>query len=260
MSSWLFGIITNKLADLALSFCEDSRVGRSASASCVAWGVGWYEGSRPEVVKGIRPTGLPSSDALHVASSTSRIFILYLDDTVIETEDQRNLDPFHYRNWLFAERGNIRRENFISLLEPAHAETLAGDSSGEAFFHWIVQNIKKTRDLVPSLLDSLRQVSGTDMSFLLSNGRWLFAYRNGQPLYYLERRFPASELRFHYQVPELKAEVSSTTLASESAVLVSSTKLAGETWTELPDGYLLAVTPRLDIITVDLAERHAEAT
>lgn len=260
MSSWLFGIITNKLADLALSFSGDARNAQGAGSSCLAWGMGWYEGSRPEVVKRIRPTSVRSADAVRVAPNTSRIFVVYVDDTVLETEDQRNLDPFHYRNWLFAERGAITRDDLVSLLEPAHAETLAGDSPGEAFFHWIVQNIKKTRDLVPSLLDSLRQVAGTDMSFLLSNGRWLFAYRNGQPLYYLERRFPTPERSFHYQFPELEAEVSSTTLAGESAVLVSSTKLTGEPWAELPDGYLLAVTPRLDIIMVDLAERPAEAT
>ncbi|MGB9689886.1 class II glutamine amidotransferase, partial [Thermogutta sp.] len=173
-------------------------------------------------------------------------------------EDERNLSPFHYRNWLFAQQGNLNREELFRLLDPPHAESLDGESGGEAFFHWIVQNIKKTRDLVPSLLDSLRQVGSDGVAFLLSNGRWLFAYQSGHHLYYLERRFSTSEHIFHYHVTELEANITSSTLATESAILISSKKLSDESWCEVPENHLLAVTPRLDIILVDLAERAAE--
>lgn len=258
MNSWLFGLITHKPADLTLSLHEVAQDGHQHTSPALGWGIGWFEGSRPKVAKQVQEAALRPSNAAQFAPGTSRIYLVYVDADIPGNADERNLDPFHYRNWLFAEKGSLKRDDLYPLLEPAHAESLSGESAAEVFFHWIVQNIKKIRDLVPSLLDSLRQVAGTNMSFLLSNGRWLFAYRNSQPMYYLERRFGSSERIFHYRVPQLESEVKSSILAAESAVVVSSEKLSSENWEEIPDGYLLAVTPRLELILVNLAESTAE--
>jgi len=258
MSSWMFGVITHKPADLALSLHEGSPTGSGGLSPALAWGVGWYEGARPKITKQVQASAARPSNAARFAPGTSRIYVLFLDAGVSGDEDERNLSPFHYRNWLFAQQGHLNREELFRLLDPPHAESLDGESGGEVFFHWIVQNIKKTRDLVPSLLDSLRQVGDDGVAFLLSNGRWLFAYQNGHPLYYLERRFSTSEHSFHYHVSELEADINSSTLATESAILISSKKLSGEAWCEIPESHLLAVTPRLDVILVDLAERATE--
>jgi len=257
--SWLFGLITNKPADLSLSLRGPNEHQTNANPA-VAWGIGWYEGSRPRVAKQVHTAGTLSAGRSEFSPGTSRLFLVHFEGNVSGTEKEADLHPFHYRHWLFTHTGTLDRDAFVPLLEPAHVQSLNGDSSSEVFFHWIMQNIKKTRDLVPSLLDSLRDVSQNELSFLLSNGRWLFAYSRGHTLYYTERRFPVSRGSFSYHVRTMDAVISSETLANESAIVVSTDKLSDESWEPIPDGHLLAVTPRLDLILIDLAENSASPT
>lgn len=258
MSS-LFGLITNKPADLALSLRGPSADHPNVKPAA-AWGIGWYEGSRPRVAKQIHLAGGSLCDKSEFTPGASRLFLVHFEEKVSGGEKETDLCPFHYRHWLFSHTGELDREAFVHLLEPAHVQSLNGESGSEVFFHWIMQNIKKTRDLVPSLLDSLRDVSENKLSFLLSNGRWLFAYARGQKLYYHERRFPTSAGSFVIRVPNVDAVISSTILANESAILISTDKLGDEPWEPVPDGHLLAVTPRLDVILIDLAENSPSPT
>jgi glutamine amidotransferase len=257
--SWLFGLITNKPADLSLSLrgLNEERVSTNPP---VVWGVGWYEGSRPRVVKQVHTAGTASTGRSEFSPGTSRLFLVHFEPNASGAENETNIHPFHYRHWLFTHTGALERDAFLPLLEPAHLESLNGDSSSEVFFHWIMQNIKKTRDLVPSLLDSLRDAAQNELSFLLSNGRWLFAYARGHNLYYTERRFPVSAGTFCYEVRDVDAVISSDILANESAVVVSSEKLSDEPWEPIPDGHLLAITPRLDRILIDLTENSTSPT
>ncbi|MGQ9563513.1 MAG: class II glutamine amidotransferase [Thermogutta sp.] len=257
--SWLFGVITNKPADLSVSLRGLSEHGGDKSPA-VVWGVGWYEGSRPRVVKQVHTAGTLSAGRSEFSPGESRLFLIHFAQDVSGTEKESDLHPFHYRHWLFTHTGVLDRDAFLPLLEETHVQSLNGDSSSEVFFHWIMQNIKKTRDLIPSLLDSLRDVGQNELSFLLSNGRWLFAYARGHNLYYSERRFPISSGHFCYEVPEVDAVVSSQVLANENAVVVSTDKLSDESWEQIPDAHLLVVTPRLDRILVNLTENSASPT
>lgn len=252
---WLFGVITNKLADLQVSLQggDKTPVENRPNLAC---GLGWYDGARPRVVKQVVSCQAgDASSPREISQSESRLFIVHLDPNVTGNECPTDLLPFHYRNWLFTHTGNLDRNAFLPLLEKSHLESLNGETSSEAFFHWIMQNIKKTRDLVPSLLDSLQEIPDHALSFLLTNGRWLFAYRQDEPLYYLEQRFSSSLTRFEYLVPDFNAVIKSNTLGNESFVLVAAQQLSDQAWTLVPDGHLLVVTPQLELFTIDLAEK-----
>lgn len=257
--SWLFGVITNKPADLSVSLRGLSEHGGDKNPA-VVWGVGWYEGSRPRVVKQVHTAGTSVAGRSQFSPGESRLFLIHLETNTSGAQKESDLHPFHYRHWLFTHTGALDRDAFLPLLEEAHIQSLNGDSSSEVFFHWIMQNIKKTRDLVPSLLDSLRDVGQNELSFLLSNGRWLFAYARGHNLFYSEHRFPLSSGSFCYEVPAVDAVITSRILANESAVIVSTDKLSDESWQQIPDGHLLAVTPRLDRVLIDLTENSASPT
>lgn len=218
------------------------------------WGMGWYDGSRPAVFKYPPPEQRAKDSEPLEHTCHSRVVIAHVRDEQAPV-GPGNSHPFHYRNWMFAHSGTVNREALANLLEHAHRKSLTGSTDSEVLFHWILQNIKKTRDIVDSIRDALRSVASESMQFVLSNGRWIFAYRTEQPLYAADwspENFGRPWIAWGSPV-----RLESRDLAQVRAVFVGSETCGGMNWEPIPAGRLFAVSPRLDRYEIDL-EKEAD--
>ncbi|NMC21247.1 MAG: class II glutamine amidotransferase [Thermogutta sp.] len=221
------------------------------SAGASGWGIGWYDGSRPAVFKYPTPDQQAKDSEPPAHTCHSRVLIAHVREENAAPRPE-NSHPFHYRNWMFAHCGTVNREALAGLLEQAHHTSLMGGTDSEVLFHWILQNIKKTRDIVDSIRDALRSISSESMQFVLSNGRWIFAYRTGQPLYAAEWNPGKSGRPWSAWGSPIRLE--SMDLAEVRAVFVGSETVGGMNWEPIPAGRLVAVSPRLDRYEIDLEQ------
>ncbi len=216
------------------------------SPGASGWGVGWYDGARPAVVKYPNPEDRSKVSQTLEYRCHSRVFIAHArhENGIPSLE---NSHPFHYRNWMFAHCGTVDRAELAELLEHAHRTSLMGETDSEVLFHWILQKIKKTRDIVDSIRDALRPVASQSMQFVLSNGRWIFAYRTEQPLYCAD--WNASHSWVGWGSP---IRLESADLANVRGVFVGSETCGGMNWEPIPAGRLFAISPRLDRYEIEL--------
>ncbi|MGQ9822555.1 MAG: class II glutamine amidotransferase [Thermogutta sp.] len=251
----LLGLVAQKPIDVHLR--AEPAATKEGLPHCVGysgWGMGWYDGSRPAVFKYPPPEQRAKDSEPLEHTCHSRVVIAHVHDEQAPV-GPGNSHPFHYRNWMFAHSGTVNREALANLLEHAHRKSLTGSTDSEVLFHWILQNIKKTRDIVDSIRDALRSVASESMQFVLSNGRWIFAYRTEQPLYAADwspENFGRPWIAWGSPV-----RLESRDLAQVRAVFVGSETCGGMNWEPIPAGRLFAVSPRLDRYEIDL-EKEAD--
>jgi glutamine amidotransferase len=87
----------------------------------MAWGIGYYENSKPMIVK--RGENAFYSDAFEELSAevVSRIFVAHVRYASIGgSHSDKNAHPFVFQNWIFAHNGTIRsyHELLLRLRKP----------------------------------------------------------------------------------------------------------------------------------------------
>ena len=201
-----------------------------------------------------RVSALDSKSLHHLAATeASNIFVCHVRKSTEGVVARQNCHPFRLGNWLFAHNGSVAREPLLQELMEHHRLPLEGETDSEVYFHWILQNIEECRgDLVEGIRSSLRIVRDYNaLNFILSNGEYLCAYRDASKrhdyysLYYLQRD-PALSKPETMRSKELGALISSKSLRGERAVLICSERLTEEAWNEIPLGYLLMVSSKLE--------------
>lgn len=258
----LLGIAANKPVDLMFSLLEGtSSLATMSQANRDGWGLGWYEGAKPVVVKEARQAHGSEQFTQTSAEGYSRIFIAHVRWATRGNVSQENCHPFNYKQWLFAHNGTVDRDWLFNQLEERHRSAIEGETDSEVLFHWLIQNIERGDSVLDGLGTALQNIHHythyTSVNFLLTDGSLLYAFREAQErpddysLYYLLRD-PQTSGPDQWHSDEVRALLHSKGLRGERAVLICSEKLTEETWEEIPMGHLLVVDEKLTLQRVPM--------
>lgn len=248
----LLGIAANKPVDLMFSLLEGTRsLATMSQANRDGWGLGWYEGAKPVVVKEARQAHGSEQFKQTSVEGYSRIFIAHVRRVRRGNVSQENCHPFKYKQWLFAHNGTVGRDHLFNQLEERHRSAMEGETDSEVLFHWLIQNIERGDSVLDGLAVALQDIHDyTSLNFLMTDGSLLYAFREAQErpdyysLYYLLRD-PRTSGPDQWHSHEVRALLHSKGLRGERAVLICSEKLTEETWEEIPMGHLLVVDKKL---------------
>ena len=256
----LLGVIANKEVDLRFSLLEGPKTLKDLSEQHKdGWGLGWYEGGSPKVVKEPRKAAESPKYEQTSAEASSRIFVAHVRRATQGGNTPHNCHPFKWGRWLFAHNGTVNRDQLLNLLNKEHRDAIRGETDSEVYFHWILQTIEHEGDVVNGIKVALRAVRNfrhSGLNFILSDGERLYAFREASQncgyysLYRLNRdpRQPGP-IRLE---SEVKVLLESKSLNNERAVLVCSEKLTQEEWLEIPLRHLLVVSSDLKTELVEM--------
>ncbi|MCX8031912.1 MAG: class II glutamine amidotransferase [Thermoleophilia bacterium] len=252
----LFGLIANQDVDVRFSLLGtrgDSRwIRELAPTNPDGWGIGWYEGSGPRVVKEPLPAHESEGFRRAVLAARSRVFVSHVREASEGAVRTENCHPFVYEGWIFAHNGTVSRERLLSKLSERHFSAIEGETDSEVLFHWVLQNIERAGDAVEGIRVALKEIvqpshPATAANYLLTDGRTLYACRYAKrdydeySLYYLERKPSTSEM-WRALSSDTGELLESKMSSGAQAVLVCSERLTDdEDWREIPCGHLLVV-------------------
>ena len=221
----MLGIVPEQHAvvdfEIVRSFRNLASCGRVISGSAPGhvdgWGIVAWQNGLPFYF-GRQPTDAftdPKFDEACDSGSSARVsspLIAHLRKSSSGQKTEENTHPFVFSEWAFAHNGTIRGLN------------LKADTDSEWFFRSLMDEFGKSKDILKAISRQIRSVKDiyrpTSMTFLLSNGRQLFAYRDYRrhedyyTMYYTKSKY-------------------STVVAQE--------KFFESNWRELPNGGMLVV-------------------
>lgn len=187
------------------------------------WGVSGFQGGRAVYFER-RAESAASDPALFRAAgekaqqSRTPVLIAHLRKASTGTRSVGNTHPFHHRDWSFAHNGTVHGA-MASL--PLTDSTPQGETDSELLMLWILEHIQNEADpteaLVKLLKESRENLVFTSLTFLLSDGKTLWAYRdygekrleNGETLQDREKYYT-----LYYMKVDRTAVVCSETLPS----------------------------------------------
>ncbi len=239
----LLGLIANREVDLTFSLLEGAKTLRSMSVkNADGWGLGWYEGGRPRVIKEPRSADGSRPFQEVAIEGRARIFVGHVRRATTGDPHVDNCHPFQHDSWLFAHNGSVDRDSLIGRLDEEQGGAIRGQTDSEVYFHWILQSIAGSGSVQDGILNAVKlagEVPHTGLNFLLSDGTSLYAFRGAStnPSYYslsYLRRNPNASQANELRSSEVQTLIHSKALRGEEAILVASEKLTNEPWQEIP--------------------------
>jgi len=250
----LFGLIANKPVNIRFSMLEARNCfKRQGKVNADGWGIGWYEQDGKSKIEKYGESAFASSRFNELVKEViSKIFIAHVRYMSSGSEkSQRNAHPFAYDSWLFAHNGTIEREKFINLLKKPYSLGLTSEPiDSELYFRWIVQCIEEDKDPIEGIkraTDELKYLGqgSRGLNFILSDGKNLYAYRGGNPLYYLDRN---PEEYINASSEETEALIDIKKARNEKAVIVATEKITeSENWQSIENNMLIWINNDLMI-------------
>ena len=212
--SRLIGYVANRADRMRDALYQERAVLRQEAAPPAAsgWGIGFYAGD--EVLHKKRPTR-PGElvDWQNIAGDVrSDCAVLHLRQPTVGDFRAENAHPFRMRSWLFAHQGTIgrfdsMRDNLAETIPDFLRRNIRGQTDSEYLFHTILTLLHDAGQLdnadineaqalpaisaAVTLVERLAaEVGSTDnsLSFILTNGRSMYALRHGAPMTYVERQ------------------------------------------------------------------------
>lgn len=249
----LLGIITNKPVEFEFSCKHFRPLGEDNPDG---WGFGWYnkEGN-VEVIKEEIST-LESEIYRNVPNQMySHLLIGHVRLATVGNICKENSHPFEFNNWIFAHNGGVDKYSLWEKLQSDYQKGLRDNcTDSEVYFRFLLQNIdEQNGDVIGGVrcgLESIKNECYSSLNFLLSDGKKLYAYREGYNLYFLERIYKDSKYNdtFKGLSRETQLLITSKMLNREKAVVVCSEKISEEPgWKEIKKGQLLVIDKNLHI-------------
>ncbi len=184
----------------------------ASSTDASGWGVGFYHGD--EVLHKKRPNGAGARiDWQQIAGDVrSDCAVLHLRQPTVGDFRAENAHPFRMRSWLFAHQGTIGRfdeirANLAEMMPDFLLRNIRGQTDSEYLFHTLLAllhdagqldnpDVQETQALTAisaavTLVERLAAEVGSTqstLSFILSNGRSMYALSHGAPMVYVERQ------------------------------------------------------------------------
>jgi glutamine amidotransferase len=189
-------------------------------------------------------------------SSTGHSLVAHIRKRTVGPVGPENTHPFRRGRWVFAHNGTIDDLDALRRhASPARLAEVAGATDSEVFFAYLLTCLdaqggaeEAAPDAVEAALaraadELLRRRSLGASNFLLSNGRELYAFRQGRTLFTLERR-PGDTVRPSRRSPETGMTLDASWTARRHAVLVASEAISDEPWRSVEEGTLMAIRRR----------------
>jgi predicted glutamine amidotransferase len=149
------------------------------------WGISGFNIGRA-VYFGRSPQPVHASPALYDAAvqkaekSNTSILVAHFRKAADDTSDISRVHPFHHRDWVFAHDGSIAKPGDLSLVDTAPQ----GQTDSERMLHWLLERIIPADEPTPALIEGLRELRSsmdfTSLTFLLTDGMQLWAYREAK--------------------------------------------------------------------------------
>ena len=184
----------------------------NAPESASGWGIGFYHGD--EVLHKKRPMHPGDRvDWENIAGDVhSDCAVLHLRQPTVGDFRAENAHPFRMRQWLFAHQGTIGgfqaiRENLAESIPDFIRRNVRGQTDSEYLFHTVLTflhdagqldnpDVNETQTLpaisaAVALVERLTAEVGSadhSLSFILTNGRTMYALGHGAPMVFVERQ------------------------------------------------------------------------
>ncbi len=260
----LIGYMANR-ADRLLASLHQERAGIDSTrppSGPEGFGIGFYQGGEVLHKKRPRAEGLLDWREIARGVSSDCVLLHMLQPTVGDFRVD-NAHPFRFRSWLFAHHGTISR---FEAVAPAMRESLPdflqrnvrGKTDSELFFHLVlsfihdagrlddldiaddvvVRAIRSSVALIDRLTDEVEAPPAT-LSFVLTNGRAMFAFRRGADMGFVERR------GLHDPPEGLIPATGSGTL--RFVMVAAGPSIAGE-FSPIPESAILAISRDLSVM------------
>ncbi len=173
------------------------------------WGVGWWAGDRPRVLRGLLPAHRDQAFCDASRAARSRVILAHVRDASIGPVREENTHPFSCGPWLFAHNGTVarfRRSSRVRAaieaeIDPSLRRRLRGDTDSERVFLIFLSRLTaRSAARSPSLVQvrrALAEVTAavariadpgsprpSSLNLLVSDGRLLAATRRGRTLHW----------------------------------------------------------------------------
>jgi glutamine amidotransferase len=197
------------------------------------WGIAVHDQrSGWQIVREAESAAANPTFEAEAARASGSLLLAHVRKRTIGRVALENTHPFRRGEWVFAHNGTIER------LEELRARlgtevSLLGETDSEVLFAFLVAKLRQRQSwlatdkvLARAVQDLAMTPSIGSSTFLLSNGAVLYAYRQGRPLFLLERGSPD--------------RIDDVLIASEPVT-------ADESWTPITDRTLIAIWKRPEL-------------
>ncbi len=204
------------------------------------WGIGWYEGERVVVRRGLLPAHADGAFLEAARSARSRIVLAHVRDASVGPVTAENTHPFVHGRWLFAHNGTVARYRRVAAvraaieaeIDPPLRAALRGQTDSERCFLLFLTLLgaraplsgATLADVSAALAATVRTIqriadrprARSALNFLAADGRILVATRVGRELHLADRVGP------------------------ERAFVIASEPIGRVAWRPVPEGGIVA--------------------
>lgn len=221
------------------------------------WGIGYLDNyssgvQSVRVVKSDYPAYRDDHFTELVKQVVSSLAIVHLRDAKYGKVALKNTQPFLARGWMFAHNGSIR--NFRKIERELSGFKFYGQTDSERYFYLVLDRIKQTGNPLFGMCSAIHWLNENHFegakNFLMSDGKHLYAYRDGRDLFYVVRELPVLPIGHPKDMIDPNGpnpSGSNGTSKTVKMVIVASEVLSDEDWREVPEDYLLFVDENLQI-------------
>lgn len=149
------------------------------------WGISGFNIERA-VYFGRSPQSVFSNPSLYdtaiqkAEKSKTKIIVASFRKSADGFTDISRVHPFHHRDWVMANDGTLAKPELFQLSDTAPQ----GQSGSERLLHWLLERMIPADDFTAGLVEGLHELRTmmdyTSLTFLLTDGQMLWAYREAK--------------------------------------------------------------------------------
>jgi predicted glutamine amidotransferase len=251
----LLGAVADELVPFRLTLHEAPRSLAVLSREHPdGWGVAVYDPARGWTVQKGTLSAHEDSEFHDVAAgSRGEMLVAHIRKRTVGPVSIANTHPFQHGRWVFAHNGTLGDTSWIrARTSNGRLGAVRGETDSELFFAFLLARLDAEglldapasshtdRVLAHALSDALARPDLGAVTFLLSDGKVLYAHRSGRTLFLLER-YPGDEVRVRRESHETGAVLETPWTSHRSAVLVASEQITDEPWLPLAERALIRI-------------------
>jgi len=149
------------------------------------WGISGFNIERA-VYFGRSPQSVFSNPPLYETAiqkaekSKTKVIVGHFRKSADGVTDISRVHPFHHRDWVLAHDGALSKPDLFQLSDTAPQ----GQTDSERLLHWLLERMIPEEDYTTALVAALQELRPmmeyTSLTFLLTDGQQLWAYREAK--------------------------------------------------------------------------------
>ncbi|MFY9989925.1 MAG: class II glutamine amidotransferase [Rhodoplanes sp.] len=229
---------------------------RSGTSHLHGWGLAAYQNQRLHIERQAQAAIEAEGFRRAASRAYSNTVLAHVRRATVGRIALENTHPFCHGPWAFVHNGTLPnfdslRPRMIEMMTPEHRAAIRGETDSEHVFHLILSmnDAMPDRPLVETLSLSLGQIvawcheidpaARIGLNVLLTDGDRLVGSRWGRTLHYVER-WGVHDCEI-CGFPHIRHDPRH----SYRAVVIASEPISDESWREIPDSCVFAVTTRM---------------